>query len=195
MNNGVDKVETKWFSILEFDDEYSNIWFANFYKVKDFKQDVSVFVPLTDLIENETNKFIGFGNESVWASSFSNELGYIDNDCLQNFFDFYMTGSIFNTSDWKESGGLKESFKLTFWYEFLLRYTYLNKKVYVIPRIGYKHMLNRKNSLIDLYTNSISEKESKFWINLAKQDYFFTKERDSSKYIYNETNDENNEEA
>ena len=30
VNFGVDKCETEYFSILEFDDEYSNIWFKNF---------------------------------------------------------------------------------------------------------------------------------------------------------------------
>ena len=32
INFGVSKVETEWFSILEFDDEYSKIMFDNFYK-------------------------------------------------------------------------------------------------------------------------------------------------------------------
>ena len=29
--------------------------------------------------------------KAAWASAFSNEIGFIDNDCfLQNYFDFYM---------------------------------------------------------------------------------------------------------
>lgn len=177
--------DSKWFSILEYDDEYSPIWFDNFKKYVDFYSDISVFVPLEDLLDASDNKFIGIGNEASWASSFSNELGYIDNDCLQNFFDFYMTGSIFNTSDWQEVGGLKPSIKLTFWYEFLLRATYKGKKVYVIPKVGYVHKLGRKGSLIETYKNTIDDKESNFWVNVARKESFYKDERDSSKFTYN----------
>jgi len=182
--------DTKWFSILEYDDEYTKIWFDNFKKYADFYSDVSVFVPMEDLIDDSDNKFVGIGNEAPWASSFSNELGYIDNDCLQNFFDFYMTGSVFNADDWKSVKGLKPSIKLTFWYEWLLRATYKGKKIYVIPKVGYKHRLGRPGSLVESYKNEIDSKESDFWINLAKKEYFFADERDKSKYVYNPNKEE-----
>ena len=177
VNAAVEKVETKWFSILEFDDVYSEIFLSNFEKYTNFNPEVSVFMPLTDLYDYSENKFIGYGNEAAWASSFSNEVGYVDNDCLQNFFDFYVTGSIFNTEDWKTYGGLKDNIKLTFWYEFLLRLTQSGKKVYVIPRVMYVHNLNREGSLIKQYSETVSEKESEYWIDIAKQEQFFTKNR------------------
>lgn len=180
VNDGVNHTETDWFSILEFDDEYTPIWFKNFEKYKEFNPDVSVFIPLTDLFDFNEKRFIGYGNEAVWASSFSNEIGFIDNDCLQNFFDFYLTGSIFNTNDWKDVGGLKNSMKLTFWYEYLLRATYNGKKIFVIPRIGYVHNLNREGSLINTYSSTISEKESQQLIDLAKQEYFFKTDRNKT---------------
>ena len=186
VNDAVEKITTKWFSILEFDDIYTRIWFDEFNRYSQFNQDVSVFLPMEDIIDFESKGFIGYGNEAVWASSFSNELGYIDNDCLQNFFDFYMTGGIFNTDDWKEVGGLKESITLTFWYEFLLRLTYNGKKVFVVPRIGYIHNMNRNDSLIKIYNDTISQEESEKWITLAKQEYYF--KRDRKKTI--ENNDE-----
>jgi len=177
--------DSKWFSILEYDDEYTPIWFDNFKKYVDFYSDISVFLPLEDLIDASDNKFAGVGNEAPWASSFSNEIGYIDLDCLQNFFDFYLTGSIFNTQDWEEIGGLKPSIKLTFWYEFLLRATHNGKKIYVIPKIGYSHKLGREGSLIEGYKKTIDEKESNFWVNVARKDYFYKNQREESKYIYN----------
>lgn len=177
--------DSKWFSILEYDDEYTPIWFDNFKKYVDFYSDISVFLPMEDLVDAEDNKFIGIGNEAVWASSFSNEIGYIDNDCLQNFFDFYLTGAIFNTDDWKELGGLKPSIKLTFWYEFLLRATHNGKKIYVIPKIGYIHKLGRKGSLIETYKETIDDKESNFWVSVARKECFYKQERDKSKYEYN----------
>ena len=187
VNNAVEKVETKWFSILEFDDTYTKIWFKEAEKYIEFKPDVSVFMPFEDLIDFTDKKFVGYGNEAVWASSFSNELGYIDYDCLQNFFDFYLTGSIFNKEDWVSVGGLKSSIKLTFWYEFLLRMTHNNKKIFVIPKVGYVHLLNREGSLIKEYAATIDEKESKGWINIAKQEHFFKNDR--NKVYENEKED------
>ena len=186
--------DTKWFSILEYDDEYTDIWFKEFEEYEKYNPDVSVFLPLEDLIDPE-GKFIGFGNEAPLASSFSNELGFIDNDCLQQFFDFYPTGAIFNTEDWKELGGLKPAIKLAFWYEFLLRFTYKGKKIMVIPKVGYKHLLGRAGSLMETYGKEVDEKESSWWIELAKKEQFYTEERDPSKYVYNadKTDDEEEE--
>lgn len=177
--------DSKWFSILEYDDEYTPIWFDNFKKYADFYSDVSVFMPMEDLIDAEDNKFVGIGNEAPLASSFSNELNYVDYDCLQNFFDFYLTGSIFSTEDWEEVGGLKNTIKLTFWYEWLLRATHKGKKIYVIPKIGYVHKLGRKGSLVETYKEEISKKESDFWIDVARKDHFYKDIRDISKYTYN----------
>jgi hypothetical protein len=95
-----------------------------------------------------------------------------------------MTGSIFNTADWKEVGGLKSPIKLTFWYEWLLRATYKGKKVYVIPKVGYVHLLGRKGSIIEEYKKSIDDKESNFWVNVARKDYFYKDVREDSKYVY-----------
>lgn len=180
VNNGVDNVDTKWFSILEFDDEYTPIWFNEVEKYIEYNPSVSVFLPLTDLKEFDTKKFIGYGNEAVWASSFSTEIGYIDNECLNNFFDFYLTGLVCNTNDWKENGGLKKSIELTFWYEFLLRMTHLQKKIFVIPRIGYVHNLNRADSLLKIYSEKFDEKTVQAYIDLAKQEQFFKNDRNKT---------------
>ena len=168
---------SKWFSILEFDDTYTPIWFDNVEKYIKYMPDVSIFLPLEDLIDFKTNNFEGNGNEAPWASSFSNEIGYIDNDCLQNFFEFYLTGGVFNTDDWNEVGGLKESMKITFWYEFLLRATDKGKKVYVIPKVGYNHYIGRNDSLLDIYQNTITPDESKWWFDLARKEYHFKEDR------------------
>ena len=53
--------DSKWFSILEYDDEYTPIWFDNFKKYVDFYSDISVFMPLEDLIDATDNKFGGIG--------------------------------------------------------------------------------------------------------------------------------------
>lgn len=172
VNSAVDK-SYEWFSILEYDDEYTPIWFDNVNKYISFKPDTSVFMPLEDLVDFNTKEYAGIANAAPWASSFSNEIGEIDLDCLQNFFDFYMTGSIFNTADWLELGGLKPEILIYFWYEFLLRMTNKGKKIFVIPKVGYNHYLGRKDSLLEQYKENVSDDEAKYWFGIAKKEYFF----------------------
>lgn len=180
VNRGVSTCGTNWFSILEFDDEYTPIWFSNVEKEMEYKSDVSVFMPLTELNDFNNTRFVSYGNEAPWASSFSNEIGYIDNDCLQDFFDFHLTGSVFSTLDWLNSGGLKPSIKVTFWYEFLLRLTNDGKKIYVVPKLGYKHNVNRDGSLYNEYANTVTTDEADWWRELAKKECFFKKDRNKT---------------
>ena len=186
VNAAADNIEEKWFSILEFDDTYTPIWLDNANKYIEFMPSTSVFMFLEDVTDFNDEKYIGFGNEASWASSFSNEIGYIDNECLQNYFDFYLTGSIFNTADWRDIGGLKPSIKITFWYEWLLRATNKGKKVYTIPKVGYNHKLGRNGSLTEIYKESIDQDEQQWWFELAKREYFFhpSVKRDEDKFIF-----------
>lgn len=190
VNAAVDEIKTDWFSILEFDDTYTNIWFDNVRKYIDYMPNVSVFLPLEDITEFDTKKYIGFGNEAPWASSFSNKIGYIDLDSLQSYFDFYLTGSVFNTNDWKIIGGLKPLIKGTFWYEWMLRAANSSKKLYVIPKVGYNHALGRKGSLVDRLKNELTDAEARWWFELAKKDYFFKEQKEPSYYVYKEEKDE-----
>ena len=186
VNRGVATCGTNWFSILEFDDEYTDIWFKNVEHEMEYKSDVSVFMSLVEMLDFSSKKFVSYGNEAPWASSFSEEIGYIDNECLQDYIDFNLTGAVFNTADWINGGGLKPSIKLTFWYEFLLRITSNSKKVYVVPKLGYKHYINRQESLYDTYRNTIDAEEADWWRELAKKECFVKKDR-------NKTYEKNNE--
>lgn len=185
INKAVEKCG-KYFSILEFDDKFLPNWFKNADEYMDIYPDVSVFLPLTEisLFDKKDSGPIGYVNEAVWASSFSDELGFLDLDSLLSYVNFNTTGAIFNTSDFIENGKLKGSIKLTFWYEYLLRCVYNNKKIYVIPKSGYQHFLNRKDSLSDIYNKEMTPEEAEWWIDLAQKDYLFKKERDASHYIY-----------
>jgi hypothetical protein len=167
----------EWCYLLEFDDEFNTLWFDEVNKEREDKPDVGIFIPLTEIIDFNENRFLSYGNEAPWASSFSNQIGYIDNESLQQFFDFYMTGSVFNLRDWNYAGGLKESIKLSFWYEFLLRFTHNGKKAYVIPKLGYKHYVNRPNSLHMVTNNDMSQEEKQWWYELALEEYTYKKDR------------------
>lgn len=187
VNLGVKAVKTKWFSILEFDDVYTSNWFKNFEEYQEFNQQYNVYFPIVDLYDvkglDENYKFVGYGNEAPWAASFSETLGVIDEKSLDNFFDFYPTGAIYNKEVWEEIGGLKSNIKLTFWYEFMLRLIHLKGgNIYVIPKIGYVHGLGREGSLLEHYRDTIQKEESEFWFKTAKKESYFKEMRDV-KYV------------
>lgn len=179
INAAVKEVKTDYFSILEFDDEFSPIWFDNVVKYIDNGDDISVYLPLTEVFDYQHKEQgpIGYVNEAVWASSFSEKLGYFDNECLQDYLIFNTTGGVFRTKDFIEVGGLKESMKLSFWYEFLLRAINKKKNVFVIPKVGYFHMVNRNGSLATNYAQNMNDRESEFWIELARKEYLYKTDR------------------
>lgn len=174
VNEGVKAVKTDWFSILEFDDEYSPIWFNNFVKYQKYNQQYNFFLYLNDLYSQEDgkDKFVGNGNEAAWAASFSDKEGVIDEAAVTDFFDFYLNGGIFNTEAWNKLGGLKENIKLTFWYEWIMRATHSGENLYVVPKVGYAHVIARKGSLMDEYRSTIDAKESDFWYKAAKREAY-----------------------
>lgn len=183
INAAVAECKTKYFTILEYDDVYTEKWFDNvetyINTTDEYYDDIAFFLPLTEVIDyKEKDKGpIGYINEAVWASSFSDEIGYLDIECLKNYMNFNTTGGVFRTEDFKKIGGLKESMKLTFWYEFLLRAVYNKKRVFVIPKVGYKHLINRPSSLSNIYNDKMDEKEADWWVELAQKEYFFTNDR------------------
>jgi hypothetical protein len=178
VNFALKSVKSEYFSVLEYDDAYSPIWFAN---LKDYiENDINetfAFLPLTEVIEYNTNEIIGYANEAAWASSFSDEIGCFDFQSLENYLNFNASGGVFKTSDFINLGGLKASMELVFWYEFLLRALYKGKRVSVIPKVGYYHVVNRPNSITNKYSETMSEKEADWWIDLAKKEYFFPQDR------------------
>ena len=183
VNFGVSNCKTDYFSILEYDDEYSNIWFKNFEEYVEHFPDVDVFLPLV-VDTDEKGQFVGFTNEALWAMGFSEEQGYLDNNTLLKFQNFQVSGFIMGKEKFEEIGGMKSSMRLTFNYEFLLRATYNDTTIMTIPKVGYKHTNQRTNSLFWEYKYSnnslLSQEEAKFWVETAKKEYFFTSDREVS---------------
>jgi hypothetical protein len=182
INFGVNSIDTEYFSILEFDDEYSNIYFDNVYKyIDEYYDKVSVFLPIVVDVNIE-NKFIHFSNEPVWARDFSDETGFLDNDSLLAYPNFQLSGSVIKTNVFKDLGGLKSNILMHFNYEFLLRATYFDEKVMTIPKIGYKKLNMRPDSIFHKIYHSSTDKmdiiEQKFWFNTAKKESYFKNERD-----------------
>lgn len=177
MNFGVSKVKTKWFSLLEYDDEFSKIWLKNVVEYKECYKDVDMFLPLiVDVDEN--GAFIGLTNEAVWAQEFSDEMGILDMTSLLAYNNFNFDGMVIKKETYEEWGGLKPSMELTFIYEFLLRLTHFSARTMIIPRFGYKHVNQRKGSLFHNYKNELTPDEARWWMSLAKQEYFHQEDRE-----------------
>jgi hypothetical protein len=180
VNHGVSISNSNWCSILEFDDEYSNIWFKNATKYMGIYKNVEVFLPIVVDIDDKM-VFAGFTNEATFAQNISSEMGILTNETLQNFQNFQISGMVFQKEKFLEVGGIKSNLKLTFGYELFLRLTHNSARIMTIPRIGYKHMNLREGSIFWNYKNGdnrLTQDEARFWIETAKKEYFFNSERD-----------------
>lgn len=176
INFGVKVSKSDWFSILEMDDEYAKIWFKNVVEYRAAHTDVDIFLPIIVDVDNK-NAFIGFTNEAVWANSFSDELGILDNNALIAYQNFNIDGMVIKKSVYNEFGGFKSNIKLTFIYEFLLRMTFKSGKVMIIPKFGYKHINQRDGSLFATYKETINPAEARWWLAQAKKESYFQKDR------------------
>ena len=144
--------------MLEFDDEFSKIWFKNLQTyIENDGDETFAFVPLTEIVDYSTKESFGYANEAVWASSFSEDLGYFDLHSIEDYLNFNASGGAFKTHEFLNIGGLKGSMNLVFWYEFLMRALYKGKKIFVIPKIGYYHLANRPDSLTAKYIETMDE--------------------------------------
>jgi hypothetical protein len=166
-------------TILEFDDEFSKIWFKNVKKYSEVYTDVDCFLPIVVDVDDK-GVFAGFTNEATFAANFSQEMGYLTNETLHTYQNFQSSGMVIKKDTFIDFGGFKPSIKLTFVYEMFLRLTYNSTKIMTIPRLGYKHMNLRQGGIFWNYKNGesiLSEDEVKFWINSAKKEYFFVEDR------------------
>ena len=172
VNYAVKVILTDYFSVLEFDDEYSTTFFKNAEKYVNSYPEIDVF--LTMMIEvNEKNEGIKMTNETVWAQQFvgeNGEMGYLNTKALQQYTDFKLSGAVIKKSEFENLGGYKSNIKLTFMYEFLQRALNNACKIYSIPKIGYKHLATRQGSLFDDYMKTMSINERKFWFETANKE-------------------------
>lgn len=176
VNLGVSVAKSEWVSFLELDDEYASIWFKNVIEYRNAYPNVGIFMPIVVDVDAGSN-FIGFTNEAVWASSFSDELGVLDLNALLTYQNFNIDGIVMRKDVYEENGGFKPSIKLTFIYEFLLRMAFKDVRIFTIPRFGYKHTNQRPDSLFANYKKELDPIEAKFWLSQAKKEYYFDRDR------------------
>jgi hypothetical protein len=180
VNKGVELSNSNWVSFIEFDDEYSNIWFKNVVNYINIYKETDVYLPVVVDVDDKL-VFAGFTNEATFAANVSTDMGILTNETLQTYQNFQTSGMVFKKEKYQEVGGIKSNIKLTFGYELFLRLTHNSVKIMTIPRIGYKHMNLREGSIFWNYKNgddSLGQEEARFWIESAKKEYFFKNERD-----------------
>jgi hypothetical protein len=179
VNYGISNSKGTWVSLFEFDDEYSSIWFKNVKKYTEAFPQVQAFLPVV-VETDEKGMFAGFTNEATFAANFSQEIGFLTNETLQNYQNFQTAGCVIKKSVIEDFGGFKSSIKLTFVYEFLLRLTYNSVSIMTIPKLGYKHTNMREGSIFWNYKfgeEKMIEDEVAFWVQTAKKEYFFVDDR------------------
>lgn len=179
VNFGVEQCKNDYFMIVEYDDMVTPKWVVSAIPYMEQHQKCPIFLPLNEIYDiNENKKPIGYLNEIGWSSSFvDNELGSLTNDLLKEYYNFNITGGIIKKNEFKKAGGLKPSIKISFGYELLLRLSNLYSEVFIIPKVGYFHFINRPDSLTSYYHSNITQEEGAWWIKLATQEYHFKKDR------------------
>lgn len=174
---------TKYFTVLEFDDELSNKYFKNVEKYIKAMPDVDIFLAMmVEVISNgDVNTINKWTNENVWSHQFVNEtgeVGYLNMQSLKEYSDFKLSGAVIKVDEYNNIGGYKKNIKMTFGYELLLRALNNSLKVYTIPKIIYKHLVSREGSLFNVYQKDLSMGERKFWFDTANKEFHYINDRE-----------------
>lgn len=171
-----------YFMVVEYDDMVTPKWVKAAVPYIREKKKTSVFLPLIEAYDFESPGMpIHYINEIGWSSSFAeNELGSLNLDALKTYCNFNVTGGIIKKNDFVKAGCYKPSIKLSFGYELLMRMANLYGDVFIIPKVGYYHFVNREDSLTAEYHRTMSQEEGAWWIKLAGQEYHFKKDRNKT---------------
>lgn len=175
-----------YFMVVEYDDAVMPKWLNMASPYIEKRKKCPMFLPLVEVYDiKEVSKPKYYINEMGWSSSFSDkELGCLSTDTLLDFCNFSITGAIIDKNKFNKAGGLKPSIKLSFGYELMLRLSHLYKvsqttdgDLFVVPKVGYFHFVNREDSLTSDYYRDMSKEEGAWWIKLATEEYTYKKDR------------------
>jgi hypothetical protein len=184
------------FSVIEVDDAISAGWYniANVYMQEN--SEIGFFLPMIRNFQN--GALTGLMNEACWAEGISEEAGKFDMNLLLRFNCANPLGGVFRVSSLEEYSEdkdgrlcpMKESIKISHYYEFFLRMIYNDVKMMTIPRVGYDFRVNNVQEFshasskvpsnitaIPSDKGGISAQEASFWVELAKKEYFFDEDR------------------
>lgn len=183
-------------SIMEIGDSVG----ANWYQVADLymkeNDEVGFFLPM---IKNWQNGSLsGLMNEACWVEGLSEEAGKFDMNLLLRFNCANPLGGVYRLSELEkyseEKKGrympMKESIKISHYYEFFLRMVYNDVKITTIPRTAYEFRVNEEKvfkhssskipvniTKLPIENGGISQEEASFWMEISKKEYFFDEDR------------------
>lgn len=184
-------------SLVEPEDGFSVRWFeiADVYAGEN--PNIGIFAPL---IRNMSGGiFAGVMNESPWVENMAEQAGKFDLNMLQRYNCLNPLGAVYRVehilqyAEKLEDGKfapMKESMKLSHYYEFFLRMIYDAVEAMTIPRMGYELKTARKQSFQDSTCKipqdlavlppdrgGLTPDEGRFWFELAKKEYFHDEDR------------------
>jgi glycosyltransferase involved in cell wall biosynthesis len=179
INKAVKETTTDYFVILDSDDEFTNIYMSNLdLHMKNITKDAYLTLVIDTNLNKEPIRYI---NEICWAKDVTGENhGELTQGLLKDYNLVSLNGAAISKEKFLEIGGLKESFKLSFMYELLLRFSHNDGSSYCVPKIGYIRKNGRPNSLMANLMNELSEEEVKFWWNLAKTEFLWPFDRNKT---------------
>jgi hypothetical protein len=180
INWAVNEIDTEYFSVLEFDDELGKTYVKNATQYAAAYPLVDIFILMMLEVDTE-NKPVKISNEIAWSQHFAGDienLGYLSVETVKSYSDFKLSGAVIKKSDFVKNGGYKVNIKLTFMFEYLLRSLNNNSKAFIIPKIIYKHLVDRPDSMFEVYSKTMPKLERKFWFDIAMKEYFFNKDRE-----------------
>lgn len=188
--------EYEAFSVIEVDDFVGPNWYSIADVYMKENDDVSFFLPMMRNFQNGALQ--GLLNEACWAEGISEEAGKFDVPLLTRMNCANPLAGVYKISALEEFSEnidgklfpMKESMKISHYYEFFLRMIYNDVKVMTVPRVGYDFRVGSvdefsqssskiPNNLISIPAEKggISAGEFSFWLDLAKKEYFFDEDR------------------
>ena len=173
VNYGASVCGTEYFTVLEFDDTFSQTFVEHIHKhLNHYGSKYDIYTNIVFEV-NEQGSMMGLRNETAWVVNLMAVQGEIDLEKSKQFLNsLSLVGAVFKTSKFLSINGLKPSFEIFFNQEFLIRALENSFNVYVIPRIGVKHTNNRPGSYFDQCSAKFNNEDRKYWHSqILKQCY------------------------
>lgn len=172
INKGVYACLTPYFTILEYDDMLMPIW--NRLMEEEMHRDATVTAPISLYVYNGdkdgNNAYSHFVNEIAWDAFFIEEgvgeVGYVTYHELEPYNGYAVSGAIIKTDDFISLGCLKPEYSIAAWYEFLLRCAFAKKKIFIAPKVAYKHILHEGSASQSILVSDGKEKINKLFADV-----------------------------
>lgn len=178
VNLAAKKIKTEFFSVLEFDDEFTPNYGPMMREYLEAFPEVDLVLPITAL--RQQGKLKNLINQAVWARSLGPEnLGVFDEKLLAEYGIFNLGGAVIRRERFLELGGLKSNIELTHQYEFIYRLVRKGHLALVTNRLGYLHEFMRPGSYLDALSAGDEQgrdpqQQQEYWTAIAKEESQFT---------------------